>query len=201
MKSLPETYAIFRKPDRPVDRVFIHCSGSDNPEHDSIHVIRQWHTQAPPKGNGWSDVGYHFFIKKDGEIQRGRPIEVIPAAQMGHNNGTIAICCHGLKIELFTEEERFSLIYLCEQINRAYNRNITFHGHNEVNPNKTCPVFPYREWLNLDLRGYIKPQNELKEMRPFAQDEKESLSFWKKVVLFFNKLKGKKHGRYSVKSS
>lgn len=65
----------FAKPRRPVSRVFIHCSASDNPDHDSVAVIRNWHLE-----NGWSDIGYHYFIRKDGVIQEGRPIEQAPAA-------------------------------------------------------------------------------------------------------------------------
>ena len=84
----------FVKPEREVDRVFLHCSASDNAEHDDIQIIRRWHTDPEPQGRGWSDVGYHFFIRKDGEIQEGRPLTRTPAAQAGHNTGTIAIVTH-----------------------------------------------------------------------------------------------------------
>jgi hypothetical protein len=33
----------FKAPKRPVSRVFIHCSASDNPDHDKVSVIRDWH--------------------------------------------------------------------------------------------------------------------------------------------------------------
>ena len=139
---------MFMKPLRPVDRVFIHCSASDNPKHDDISVIRDWHVN----GNGWSDVGYHFFIRKDGIIEEGRDIDRTPAAQKGHNKSTIAICLHGL--EDFTVEQFRSLNTLCAEINRNY-KFITFHGHCEVNPNKTCPVFDYKEVLNLNEKGQM----------------------------------------------
>ena len=59
----------FEQPERAVDRVFLHCSASDRLEHDDIEVIRDWHVN----GNGWSDVGYHFFIRKDGTVEDGSP--------------------------------------------------------------------------------------------------------------------------------
>ena len=139
---------MFDKPERSVDRVFIHCSASDNPKHDSIDVIRKWHTDEPPLGHGWSDIGYHFFIKRDGTIENGRDLRRTPAAQRGHNRGTIAICVHGL--ESFTSAQFEALRKLCNEINRSYSY-ITFHGHNEVNPHKTCPVFNVKEVLGLDL--------------------------------------------------
>ena len=83
---------MFVRPNRPVDRVFLHCSASDHAHHDDVSVMDKWH-----KARGWAGVGYHYFIKKDGTIQQGRDLEKTPAAQARHNRGTIAICCHGLK--------------------------------------------------------------------------------------------------------
>jgi N-acetyl-anhydromuramyl-L-alanine amidase AmpD len=130
-----------------VNRVFIHCSASDNSSHDDVKVIRTWHLEK-----GWLDIGYHFFIKKDGTIQEGRDIDRTPAAQKGHNTETIAICLHGLAD--FTPEQFSSLKKLCNDINRNYN-SITFHGHCEVNSHKTCPVFDYKTVLNLNDKGQI----------------------------------------------
>lgn len=140
--------AIFEKPHRAVDRVFLHCSASDNPTHDDVTVMRDWHVN----GRGWSDVGYHFFIKKDGTIQAGRPLSKTPAAQAGHNTGTIAICCHDLKKEKFTRAQYDAVISLCKEIDAAYSHEITFHGHCEVSP-KSCSVYPYKEVLGLDENG------------------------------------------------
>ena len=138
----------FEKPDRAVDRVFVHCSASDRPEHDDVEVIRGWHVND----KHWNDIGYHFFIKKDGTIQPGRDLETSPAAQMGHNTGTIAICLHGLVIEKFAKAQFKSVIELCKEINSAYQGMVSFHGHCEVS-SKSCPVFPYKEVLGLDNHG------------------------------------------------
>jgi N-acetyl-anhydromuramyl-L-alanine amidase AmpD len=141
---------IFKKPNRIIKRVFIHCSASDNPKHDNVKTITEWHLQR-----GFSGIGYHFFISKNGIIHSGRNIELIPAAQAGHNTGTIAICLHGLKKEAFTEAQFKSLRDLCRQINDTYNGKITFHGHREVTK-KECPVFDYKSVLSLDAKGYIQ---------------------------------------------
>ena len=145
---------IFDPPHRFVDTVFLHCSASDNPAHDDVSVIRKWHT-TPPRN--WADVGYHYFIKRDGTIQPGRPLEKTPAAQAGHNSGTIAICLHGLEKSLFSPEQYASVKALCRAIDDAYRdkRRIRFRGHREVDPHKTCPVFDYQGILGLDEHGYI----------------------------------------------
>ena len=138
----------FEKPERPVERVFLHCSASDNPDHDDIATIRAWHVD----GNGWSDVGYHYFIRRDGTLESGRPLERVPAAQADRNVRTIAICLHGLAAESFAAAQYRALIGLARDIDRAYDGRVTFHGHCEVS-DKPCPVFPYAEVLGLDGAG------------------------------------------------
>lgn len=138
---------MFVKPDRPVSKIYLHCSASDNIRHNNISVIRQWHLDR-----GWSDVGYHFFITRNGKIQDGRPLDKIPAAQKGHNTGSIAICVHGLK--RFTKSQLDSVVSLCTEINDAYSGDVTFHGHCEVSE-KTCPVFDYKHVLGLDAMGVM----------------------------------------------
>ena len=141
----------FQAPSRNVHTVFVHCSASDRANHDDVSVMRHWHVN----GNGWNDVGYHYFITKAGDIQTGRPVANTPAAQAGHNTGTIAICLHGLKEELFTQKQFESLLALCQSINAAYpNQQIRFRGHREVST-KACPVFKYKVVLGLNGSGYM----------------------------------------------
>lgn len=145
---------MFNKPNRFVDRVFVHCSASDQASHDNIATIHRWHTDRPPRGRGWSDVGYHYFIRKDGTLENGRPLERIPAAQRGHNKGTIAICLHGLDKSKFTDLQFDKLKSLCLEINNSYDGELTFHGHREV-ASKACPVFDYKSVLRLDAFGRL----------------------------------------------
>ena len=85
--------SLLEKPKRAITKVFLHCSASNRPNHDDVEVIRTWH-----KLRGWSDVGYHYFIRTDGKIQIGRDIEQKPAAQAGHNTGTIATSTHRMVV-------------------------------------------------------------------------------------------------------
>ena len=146
----------FEKPKRPVSKVFIHCSASSIPEHGNVDVIRGWHEKR-----GWSDIGYHYFIPFSGEVQLGRDIEKVPAAQYNHNMHSLAICLHGLRLGDFTYGQFSSLVALCKQINSAYSGYVTFHGHKEVS-NKECPVFDYVNVLKLDEKGHLK----LHELNP-----------------------------------
>lgn len=139
----------FDAPNRKVNVIFLHCSASDNAQHDDVSVMRNWHVN----GNGWSDVGYHYFVTKSGDIQEGRSIEKVPSAQKGYNKSSIAICCHGLKKVKFTEEQMISVKALCKAIADSYIEKIRIRGHREVS-SKSCPVYDYKKTLGLNERGY-----------------------------------------------
>jgi len=144
---------MFTKPSRKIHRVFLHCSASDHAHHDNVATMKKWHL-----ARGFSDVGYHFFIQKDGTLEYGRDIEKTPAAQKGHNRGTLAICLHGLKEEKFTQAQFDTLRKLADQIEHNY-ENISFHGHCEVSA-KACPVFDYRKVLDLDIYGSLNQNTD-----------------------------------------
>lgn len=97
---------------------------------------------------GWKDVGYHFFIRSNGVIQRGRPVEMIGAHCRGHNIDSIGICLNGLTD--FNMEQFTSLKQLLRTLKPKF-PNATIHGHCEFS-DKTCPVFDY-DWVRLYWDG------------------------------------------------
>jgi N-acetyl-anhydromuramyl-L-alanine amidase AmpD len=143
---------MFIAPHRYVARVFIHCSASDTVDSgkDLYNLVYKWHITE----RGWKDIGYHYLIDKEGAVIPCRGLEVAPAAQRNHNKHSIAICVHGL--EEFTTASLLSLLQLCKEINKAYAGAVTFHGHCEVDKNKTCPVFDYKTVLSLDDHGFMR---------------------------------------------
>ncbi|MFP4365509.1 MAG: N-acetylmuramoyl-L-alanine amidase [Bacteroidales bacterium] len=118
---------------RKINKIIVHCSDSDNPTHDDISVIDQWHKQR-----GWKGVGYHYFIASDGEIQYGRELHEIGAHVRGHNRDSIGICLHG-KTE-FTHKQFQSLRTLLEAFDLTMNI-ADVYGHRDFDKNKTCPNF------------------------------------------------------------
>lgn len=153
----------FIKPQRyvnPDTGTFVHCSASDNPAHDDVAVMDEWHREK-----GWDGVGYNYFIQRSGNIQIGRDIEKVPAAQKGYNVGSIAICLHGLKENLFSTEQFLALNELCHEIDAVY-IGMRFRGHKEVNDHKTCPVFDYAKVLTLDHHGLMHAHDNGDDSEP-----------------------------------
>lgn len=121
---------------RKVNLIVIHCSDSDNQAHDNIETIRKWHVQE----RGWKDVGYHYFIRKDGTVHAGRSEDVIGAHVAGHNRGSLGICLSGRN--LFTSGQMESLGRLCRDLTLRYGlEKKDIVAHNDLDPGKTCPNF------------------------------------------------------------
>lgn len=56
----------------------------------SIENVDKMHRER-----GYTCIGYHYYITRDGELHGGRPIEYIGAHAKGHNKNTIGICLEG----------------------------------------------------------------------------------------------------------
>jgi len=131
---------------RQINRYILHCSASDFKEHDDISVIDMWH-----KERGFSEVGYHFYIKKDGTVQKGRRLELPGAHVKGHNGDSIGICLGGLRE--FTGKQYVALKGVIESLNaelkRLGNNGVvpTIHGHCEYDKMKTCPNYNYKQFV------------------------------------------------------
>lgn len=124
---------------RSINSIIIHCS--DTPESMDIGVneIRDWHVNE----RGWSDVGYHYIIRRDGTIERGRGEYIAGAHCRGKNTNSIGVCLVGRG--RFTESQFHSLRELIKDLEIRYEiREIA--GHYKYS-NKTCPNFNVTGWL------------------------------------------------------
>jgi N-acetylmuramoyl-L-alanine amidase len=50
---------------------------------------------AMHKRRGWRGIGYHFYIRKNGSIEKGRPLRERGAHVKGHNHHSVGICYEG----------------------------------------------------------------------------------------------------------
>lgn len=110
------------------------------------HEIDRWHKQR-----GWSGIGYHWVIKRDGTIEDGRPVNKVGAHVKGYNTGSLGLCMvggvnnDGDADNNFTDKQWHSLELMARGI-KAMIPHITIHGHNEY-ANKACPSFSVQTWV------------------------------------------------------
>ncbi|WP_415335787.1 N-acetylmuramoyl-L-alanine amidase [Clostridium perfringens] len=114
----------------------------------SVYDIDRWH-----KGNGWSGIGYDYFIRKEGSVWTGRPENAIGAHTIGQNSSSIGICLEGAFMrEKPTRAQLNSLYELIADI-RKRRGNLPVYGHKDFN-NTDCPGinFPLEQFKNNSYR-------------------------------------------------
>ena len=130
--------------------VVCHCSASDNLAYDDIAIIKKWHL-----ARGFIDVGYHFYIQKNGNVQNGRSIDQIGAHVTGFNYESIGICLGGDKS--FTDAQFRSAAKLIDSLYAilpCLKRKYGVLPHRFLNIRKTCPNFEMKEilkYLTVDI--------------------------------------------------
>ena len=50
------------------DTIVIHCSATPEDMDIGVEKIKHWHTVD----NGWDDIGYHYVVRRSGELETGR---------------------------------------------------------------------------------------------------------------------------------
>ena len=120
--------------------LIIHCSAVRPDQQSSVAQIDSWHR----KRGFHLGVGYHYVIRRDGEIEKGRPEWLTGAHCKNHNAHSIGICYEGgLNIrgqpdDTRTEAQKASMRRLLEELHQRYPRAIII-GHHDLNPLKDCP--------------------------------------------------------------
>lgn len=124
--------------------------------------IHSWHLN-----NGWSGIGYHFFVRKDGTIYRGRPIDKVGAHVSGMNSCSIGICAEGdyhNKDITMPQTQKTSIIELCRYIKANYYPNAKIVGHREIGssdcPGQYYPLNEIKEAVNNGTTSNSNPQEE-----------------------------------------
>lgn len=130
---------------RTVNKIIVHCSDTPEGRDDRAADIKRWHTAKPPKGNGWSDIGYHYVIDLDGTVEPGRPVDTVGAHCSGHNADSVGVCyvggrgTDGLPKDTRTVPQKFALRTLLKYLLQKY-PGAQIYGHRDF-ANKPCPCF------------------------------------------------------------
>jgi N-acetylmuramoyl-L-alanine amidase len=130
---------------RPIRELIWHCSATPEGKDFTVADIRAWH-----KARGWSDIGYHYVVYRDGRIMPGRPVGQVGSHVAGHNTGTVGCCYIGgvtadgsRAKDTRTAAQRASMLWLTEQL-IAKHPIKRVSGHNQFAA-KACPSFDVRQ--------------------------------------------------------
>ena len=134
------------------DAVVIHHVGNTD-KNINAAAIHRWHRK-----NGWAGIGYHYVIRKDGSIERGRPLDTVGAHTYDHNDNTVGICVVGnFELSRPTSEQFRATEKLVGAICRNYDitpNDKTVFGHKDF-CKTTCPGIYLYKWLPDIIRNAI----------------------------------------------
>ncbi len=145
---------------RRITGIVVHCSASS---WGDAATIRRWHTDPPPKGRGWKDIGYHYVVlggrrtsrvayapADDGWIELGRDLdrdgdvgEEIGAHTLEVNRSTLGVCLIGNLAADFTPRQIATAAGLVAGLCMRFGLSADqVRGHNEYpsGAHKACPV-------------------------------------------------------------
>lgn len=115
----------------------------------TVYDIHQWHLN-----NGWSGIGYHYFVRKDGSVYKGRPDNAVGSHCQGSNTNSIGICFEGKYMsETMPQVQYDTGIELIKYLLKKYG-DMPIYGHKDLY-NTDCPGinFPLSDFKNLKVKS------------------------------------------------
>jgi N-acetylmuramoyl-L-alanine amidase len=131
---------------RLITKVIIHCAATKPSMDIGASDIKKWHLDR-----GWKDIGYHYVIRRNGDIENGIAVALAGSHTKGHNANSIGICLVGGINDKGEPESNFTKAQWAtlERLVRVLKVDFphaTVHGHREFAA-KACPSFDVQEWL------------------------------------------------------
>ena len=133
----------------------------------SVEDVHNYHLSK-----GWKGIAYHYFVRKDGSIYRGRPEDTSGGHTTGYNHNSIGICAEGnFELETMSDAQRDALHALVLDVRTRYPDTQTVR-HRDLAatacPGKNYPFdFIAKEDENVTNPIYAK-RNDVKEQAPWG---------------------------------
>ena len=126
----------------------LHCSASRCDQDYSVEQLRRDH-----KARGFYDIGYHFYIRKDGTMTQHRKLLEVGAHARPYNRCSIGICYeggldeHGKACNTMTAEQETRLVDLFRNLKTLFPK-AKIVGHRDLpgTTPKECPGFDAGSW-------------------------------------------------------
>lgn len=175
---------------RDVNEIIVHCFATKDgwfrgkPFLEKVAEVKRWHL-----ARGFSDIGYHYLISREGEVVAGRPLEKSGAHCNGHNKNSIGISLEGgwgksrrdAFLDNYTVKQGSALLGLIDRLQHDHGE-LMISGHYKY-ANKECPAFNLPEFLS---------SSPLESAKPKFKPSKTGVAVGgiaMAVALFFDKIK------------
>jgi N-acetylmuramoyl-L-alanine amidase len=137
-----------------IDFICVHCSATPSTMNWGADDIRRLH-----RSKGWRDIGYHYVIKRDGVLEKGRSDNIPGAHEPRINKRSLSICMiggspatntpeyrKGLGEDNYTDAQWTALRSIVTKLHTKY-PDAEVLGHRDVpGVAKACPSFDVKAW-------------------------------------------------------
>lgn len=137
-----------KKSKRRIDYIVVHCTATPEGRDMTVDDIRREHRK-----NGWSDIGYHYVVYRDGTVHIGRDVDISGSHVAGYNSYSIGVVYVGglenkpipynkLKAkDTRTGAQKIALASLLTALRKLYPK-AKIQGHRDFpKVTKACPSF------------------------------------------------------------
>ena len=145
---------------RNIDSIIVHCSATKAGQDFTAADIDCWHRER-----GFNGIGYHYVVRLDGKLEKGRDVSLAGAHCKGWNERSVGICyiggldANGRPADTRTNAQKRVLYQIIMDLQREYNI-LQVLGHRDTSPDlngdgviepyeyvKVCPCFDVKEFL------------------------------------------------------
>ena len=133
---------------RTINLIVVHCSATRVNQNFSIEDLEACH-----KARGFAEIGYHYYITKDGTLYPCRPEREVGAHARHYNTHSIGICyeggldANGKPADTRTLAQKVTMEELLHSLCLDY-PDATILGHRDLpGVRKECPCFDTKKWL------------------------------------------------------
>ena len=127
---------------KEVKYLVVHCTATRLSQRVSVEDIDRWH-----KAQGWSGIGYHWYVDRDGHIFPGRSEREAGAHVIGYNHCSIGICYEGgldeqgNSADTRTPAQKAALLFIIKDLKQSYPNAIVLGHRDFPGVHKDCPCF------------------------------------------------------------
>ena len=127
---------------KEVKYLVVHCTATRLSQRVSVEDIDRWH-----KAKGWSGIGYHWYVDRDGHIFPGRSEREAGAHVKGYNHCSIGICYEGgldeqgNSADTRTPAQKAALLFIIKDLKQSYPNAIVLGHRDFPGVHKDCPCF------------------------------------------------------------
>lgn len=180
ISSTEELQAEFRNVSREITEIVVHWTETPTNKNIGSEEINEYHLASDLEG-----IGYHYVIRRDGSLQRGRPINIEGqhSPLNNHNNRSIGVVFVGginvpsgtpnpenfVSVQSLTRSQFNTFDHICRAFYSTFAGGQVV-GHNDVDQTEDDPGFDVREYVLANFGKKSKFTSPFTQ-EPFTIDE------------------------------